>query len=283
MLLYQKRGLQSWNCSIVQSPPPYRELFTQRISRFSNSRFLCCHLVEINDVITEGPSGGFLWKVIACFYSPWSIIIKKIFVNSEWYVCRDTWKQKVIFSESLNLTRNRHFFSWNLTFGSSLQGVLHPFKAPKGSKALLRWGYFRAWNTREFLKGNIWKCDEHLRESMQTLRYHRNCVQSNALFRSHDTWRIESSRAAVKGTKPKLQDRRVHLPHCSSRKFTCNGSLQRAVSIFTAVCTKSRQYRVWEHKKSCAVGGVLLYSWEMLLPCSFSGNTTWRPSADDSS
>ena len=27
-------------------------------------------------------------------------------------------------------------------------------------------------------------------------------------------------------------------------KFTCNGSLQRVVSIFTAACTKSRQYRV---------------------------------------
>ena len=158
---------------------------------------------------------------------------------------------------------------------------IHPFKAPKGSKALFRWGYFQAWNARQFLKGNIWKCDEHLRESMQTLRYHGNFVQSNALFCSHDTWGLESSRAAVKGTKPKIQDRRVHLLHRSSPKFTCNGSLQRAVSIFTAVCTKSRQYRVWEHKESCAVGGVLLHSWEMLLPCSFPGNTTRRPSADD--
>ena len=182
----------------------------------------------------------------------------------EWYVCRDTWKQKVIFRESLNLTRNRHFFPWNWTFGTSLQGVFHPFKAPKGSKALFRWGYFQVWNARQFLKGNIWKCDEHLRESMQTLRYHGNCVQSNALFCSHDTWGIDSSRAAVKGTKPKLQDRRVHLPHFSSRKLTCNGSLQRAVSIFTAVCTKSRQYRVWGHKKTCAVGGVLLHSLEIL-------------------
>ena len=42
------------------APPPYRELFTQRIAWFSDSRFLCCHLVEIKDVITEGPSGGFL-------------------------------------------------------------------------------------------------------------------------------------------------------------------------------------------------------------------------------
>ena len=147
-------------------------------------------------------------------------------MNCEWYVCRDTWKQKVIFQESLNLTRNRHFFPWNWTFGTSLQGVLHPFKAPKGSKALFRWGYFQAWNARQFLKGNIWKCDEHLWESMQTLRYHGSCVQSNALLCSHDTWGIESSRAAVKGTKPKLQDRRGHLPHCSSRKFTCNGSPQ---------------------------------------------------------
>ena len=34
-------------------PAPLRELFTQRISGFSNSRFLCCHLVEIEDVITR--------------------------------------------------------------------------------------------------------------------------------------------------------------------------------------------------------------------------------------
>ena len=32
--------------------PPHREFFTQRISRFSDSRVLCCHLVEIEDVIT---------------------------------------------------------------------------------------------------------------------------------------------------------------------------------------------------------------------------------------
>ena len=30
---------------------PYRDLFTQRISRFSDSRFLCFHLIEIEDVI----------------------------------------------------------------------------------------------------------------------------------------------------------------------------------------------------------------------------------------
>ena len=34
------------------APPPHRELFTQRISRISDSRFLCCHLVKIEDVIT---------------------------------------------------------------------------------------------------------------------------------------------------------------------------------------------------------------------------------------
>ena len=186
---------------------------------------------------------------------------------TEWYVCRDTLKEEVIFRESLNLTRNDHFFSVKLDiwdFSAWHPPSIHPFKAPKGSKALFRWGYFQAWNARQFLKGNIWKCDEHLRERMQTLRYHGNCVQSNALLCSHDTWGLEISRAAVKGTKPKLQDRRVHLPHRSSPKFTCNGSLQRAVSIFTAVCTKSRQYRVWEHKECCAMGGVLLHSWEML-------------------
>ena len=32
--------------------PSQRDLFTQRISGFSDSRFLCCHLVEIEDVIT---------------------------------------------------------------------------------------------------------------------------------------------------------------------------------------------------------------------------------------
>ena len=193
-------------------------------------------------------------------------------------------KAKSYYSWIVKLDLKPAFLPSSWTFGTLLQGVLHPFKAPKGSKALFTWGYFQAWNARQLLKGNIWKCDEHLRETMQTLWYHGHCVQSNDLFCSHDTWGIESSRGAIKGTKPKLQDRRVHLPHCSSRKFTCNnGSLQRAVSIFTTVCTKSCQYRVWEHKKSCAVGGVLLHSWEILLPCSFSGNTTRRPSADDSS
>ena len=67
MLLYQKREsaavLKLFNRSHKgqktrpnsAAPPPYRELFTQRISRFSDSRFSCCHLVEIEDVITEGP------------------------------------------------------------------------------------------------------------------------------------------------------------------------------------------------------------------------------------
>ena len=32
--------------------PPHHELFTQRISGFSDSKFLCCNLVEIEDVIT---------------------------------------------------------------------------------------------------------------------------------------------------------------------------------------------------------------------------------------
>ena len=31
---------------------PRSDLFTQRISGFSDARFLCCHLVEIGDVIT---------------------------------------------------------------------------------------------------------------------------------------------------------------------------------------------------------------------------------------
>lgn len=34
------------------APPPHRELFTQRNSGFSDSWFLCCHLAEIEDVIT---------------------------------------------------------------------------------------------------------------------------------------------------------------------------------------------------------------------------------------
>ena len=32
--------------------PPHRELFTQRISGISDWKFLCCQLVEIEDVIT---------------------------------------------------------------------------------------------------------------------------------------------------------------------------------------------------------------------------------------
>ena len=42
--------------------PPHRELFTQRISRFSDSRFLCCHLVEIEDVITPRKKTLFKYK-----------------------------------------------------------------------------------------------------------------------------------------------------------------------------------------------------------------------------
>ena len=44
------------------APPTHRELFTQRISRFSNSRFLCCHLVEIKDVITPRKITWFTYK-----------------------------------------------------------------------------------------------------------------------------------------------------------------------------------------------------------------------------
>ena len=68
MLLYQKRG----SAAVMKlfnrlhkskkktrpnsaAPPPYRELFTQIISRFSDPRSLCWHLVEIEDLITEGP------------------------------------------------------------------------------------------------------------------------------------------------------------------------------------------------------------------------------------
>ena len=78
MLLYQKRGLQSWNnCSIVHkkakkktrrnsaAPPTRRELFTKRISGFSDSRFLCYHLVEIEDVITPR-------KIILFKYKTWT-------------------------------------------------------------------------------------------------------------------------------------------------------------------------------------------------------------------
>ena len=48
------------------APPSHRELFTQRILRFSDSRFLCCHLVEIkveiNDVITPRKISLFKYK-----------------------------------------------------------------------------------------------------------------------------------------------------------------------------------------------------------------------------
>ena len=63
MLLYQKRGLavlKLFNCSHKKSitwknsvaPPPDHQMFTQRISGFSDSRFLCSHPVENEDVIT---------------------------------------------------------------------------------------------------------------------------------------------------------------------------------------------------------------------------------------
>ena len=44
------------------APPPQRELFTQRISGFSDSRFLCYHLVEIEDVITPRKITLFKYK-----------------------------------------------------------------------------------------------------------------------------------------------------------------------------------------------------------------------------
>ena len=44
------------------APPAHRELFTQRISGFSDSRFLCCHLVEIEDVITPRKITMFKYK-----------------------------------------------------------------------------------------------------------------------------------------------------------------------------------------------------------------------------
>ena len=44
------------------APPPHRELFTQRISEFSDSKFLCCHLVEIEDVITPRKITLFKYK-----------------------------------------------------------------------------------------------------------------------------------------------------------------------------------------------------------------------------
>ena len=44
------------------APPPHRELFTQRISGISDSKFLCCHLVEIEDVITPRKITLFKYK-----------------------------------------------------------------------------------------------------------------------------------------------------------------------------------------------------------------------------
>ena len=44
------------------APPPHCELFTQRISGLSDSRFLCCHLAEIEDVITPRKVTLFKYK-----------------------------------------------------------------------------------------------------------------------------------------------------------------------------------------------------------------------------
>jgi len=52
--------LKLFNCSHkssitwqnIATPPPEYEMFTQRISGFSDSRFLCSHLVENENVIT---------------------------------------------------------------------------------------------------------------------------------------------------------------------------------------------------------------------------------------
>ena len=96
MLLYQKRGsaavLKLFNRSHKSkktrpnsaAPAPCRELFTQRISKFSESSFLCCHLVEIKDVITGGAVRGFLVKGDRLFlFSVIRYYKKKIFVNCE--------------------------------------------------------------------------------------------------------------------------------------------------------------------------------------------------------
>ena len=69
----KKRGLQSANCSIVHIKVKkqggielHRSLnvsfFAQRTSRFSDSRFLCCHLVEIEDVSTPRKINLFKYK-----------------------------------------------------------------------------------------------------------------------------------------------------------------------------------------------------------------------------
>ena len=44
------------------APAPHRELFTQRISGLSESRFLCYHLAEIEDVITPRKVTLFKYK-----------------------------------------------------------------------------------------------------------------------------------------------------------------------------------------------------------------------------
>ena len=126
------------------------------------------------------------------------------------------------------------FFRVLKTIGTSLQGVLHPFKAPKGSKTL------------NFLKEAV----ENVMITFEKPRTHAKGIMGTVSSQTFSSVRMileglrGSFRGAVKESKNKLQDRPVHLPHCSSRKFTCDGSLQSAVSNFTAVCTESRQYRV---------------------------------------
>ena len=44
------------------APPTHREFFTQRISGFSDSRFLCCPLFEAEDVITPRKITLFKYK-----------------------------------------------------------------------------------------------------------------------------------------------------------------------------------------------------------------------------
>ena len=44
------------------APPPHCELFTQRISGISDSKFLCCYLVVIEDVITPRKITLFKYK-----------------------------------------------------------------------------------------------------------------------------------------------------------------------------------------------------------------------------
>ena len=54
-----KSKITRWNSA---APPPQRELFTQRISGCSDSRFLFRYLVEIEDVITPRKITMFKYK-----------------------------------------------------------------------------------------------------------------------------------------------------------------------------------------------------------------------------